>query len=102
MSGIYDLIRPYADAAPDRLALISDSEGGRSYGDVVAGAERFAHAAQHRLTLAVGDRVCIWLTNRFDWFDAYIGASAIGVATVQANPSWSDREMEFVLRHSRS
>ena len=102
MSGIYDLIRPYADAAPQRLALISDSEGGRSYGDVVAGAERFAYAAQHRLALAVGDRVCIWLTNRFDWFDAYIGASAIGVATVQANPAWSDREMEFVLRHSRS
>ena len=102
MSGIYDLIRPYADAAPDRVALISDSEGVRSYGEVVAGAERFAHAAQHRLSLAVGDRVCIWLTNRFEWFDAYIGASAIGVATVQANPAWSDREMEFVLRHSRS
>ena len=102
MSGIYDLIRPYADVAPQRVALISDSEGVRSYGEVVSGAERFAHAAQHRLSLTVGDRVCIWLTNRFEWFDAYIGASAIGVATVQANPAWSDREMEFVLRHSRS
>lgn len=102
MSGIYDIIRPHADAAPDRIALISDAEGVRTYGAVVAGAERFGYAAQHRLGLELGDRVCIWLSNRFDWFDAYIGASAIGVATVQANPAWSDREMLFVLRHSRS
>ena len=102
MSGIYDLIVPHADAAPDRVALISDAEGLRTYGDVVGGAERFAHGAQHRLGLEIGDRVCIWLTNRFDWFDAYIGASAVGVATVQANPAWSNKEMLFVLRHSRS
>ena len=102
MSGIYDIIRPHADAAPDRVALISDVEGIRTYGSVVDGAERFAHVAQHQLGLEIGDRVCIWLTNRFDWFDAYIGASAVGVATVQANPAWSDKEMLFVLRHSRS
>jgi acyl-CoA synthetase (AMP-forming)/AMP-acid ligase II len=102
MSGIYDIILPYADAAPERVALISDREGARTYGEVVAGAARFGYAAQEQLDLAIGDRACIWLGNRFDWFDAYIGASAVGVATVQANPSWSDREMEFVLRHSRS
>ena len=102
MSGIYDIIRPHADASPDRIALISDAEGARTYGDVIAGAARFGYAAQYRLALEVGDRVCIWLTNRFDWFDAYIGASAVGVATVQANPAWSDKEMQFVLRHSRS
>ncbi|MEO5841076.1 MAG: class I adenylate-forming enzyme family protein, partial [Acidimicrobiales bacterium] len=88
--------------SPERIALISDTEGARSYGVVVTGAERFGYAAQHRLGLEVGDRLCIWLSNRFDWFDAYIGASAVGVATVQANPAWSDKEMEFVLRHSRS
>ena len=89
MSGIYDIIRPHADAAPDRIALISDAEGVRTYGEVVAGAARFGYAAQYRLALEVGDRVCIWLSNRFDWFDAYIGASAVGVATVQARSSRS-------------
>jgi acyl-CoA synthetase (AMP-forming)/AMP-acid ligase II len=102
MSGIYDVILPYADESPDRIALISDREGMRTYGAVVDGAARFGYALQQQLDLAVGDRVCIWLSNRFEWFDAYIGASAVGVATVQANPAWSDREMEFVLRHSRS
>lgn len=99
---IYSQIVPHADAAPDRIALISETEGIRTFGEVAAGAERFAHALQHQLSLALGDRVAIWLPNRFEWFDAYIGAGAAGCGAVLANPDWSDREMSFVLGHSRA
>ena len=102
MGGIYGVLRPRAEATPDKLALISELEGTRTYAELLAGAQRAGHVYEHGLGLEVGDRVCLWTTNRLEWFDAYIGASAVGVATVQANPEWSDEEIRFVLEHSRA
>jgi acyl-CoA synthetase (AMP-forming)/AMP-acid ligase II len=100
--GIYDLVRPYADEEAERVALISDVDGVHSFGELIGRSEQAGYALDHDLRLEVGDRICLWLTNRIEWFEAYIGAESVGVATVQANPDWADREMEFVLDHSRS
>ena len=87
---------------PSQSRLISEQEGARTYGELLTGAQRAGYVFEHSLGLAVGDRVCLWTTNRLEWFDAYIGASAVGVATVQANPDWADEEIAFVLEHSQA
>ncbi len=100
--GIYELVRPYADEEAERIALISDVDGAHTFGELISRSERVGYGLDHALGLEVGHRICLWLTNRIEWFETFIGAESVGVATVQANPDWSDREMEFVLEHSRS
>jgi acyl-CoA synthetase (AMP-forming)/AMP-acid ligase II len=100
--GIYDIVRPYADEEAGRIALISEVDGVHTFGQLIGRSEQVGYALEHGLGLEVGDRVCLWLTNRIEWFEAFIGAESVGVATVQANPDWADREMAFVLDHSRS
>lgn len=101
MSGVYGILADWTERHPEKVALIAEHEGTRTYAELLAGAQRAGFVYEHELGLDVGERVCLWTTNRLDWFDAYIGASSVGVATVQANPEWSDEEIGFVLDHAR-
>jgi hypothetical protein len=74
--GIYELVRPYADEDGDRVALISDVDGVRSFAQVIGRSEQAGLALDRQLGLGVGDRVCLWLTNRIEWFECYIGAES--------------------------
>jgi acyl-CoA synthetase (AMP-forming)/AMP-acid ligase II len=97
---IYEAIRSYADATPEKLALISERDGERRYAELADDAARLGHAFGSELGLAVGERVCIWMWNRPEWVEASVAASAAGCPIVPLNPEWSDDEVAFVLAHA--
>ena len=102
MTSLYDVIRSHADSVPDKLAIISELDGERSYSQLAERGARLGHALAGELGLGVGERVCVWMVNRPEWVDASVACAAAGLPTVPTNPEWTDGELEFVLRHSRS
>ena len=102
MPSFYDVVREHADGMPDKLALISEQDGSRSYEELASGAAALAHAFHHELKLPVGERGCLWMWNRPEWVETSMAFAAAGLSGVSANPQWADAELEFVLRHSRS
>ena len=47
MGGIYGVLRPRAEATPDKLALISELDGTRTYAELLVGAQRAGHVYEH-------------------------------------------------------
>ncbi|HLY84513.1 MAG TPA: AMP-binding protein, partial [Acidimicrobiales bacterium] len=102
MPSMLDVVAAHADRDPTRLALISEVDGVRTYGELAHRAAAFAVGLRAKLGLEAGARVCIWAVNRPEWVEAHLGAGAAGMATVAANPEWTDSEIGYVLEHSES
>jgi len=102
MPTFFDVVAAHADADPARLALLTELDGSRTYGDLVHRSAALGWALSRRLTLAPGARICLWASNRPEWVETYLGAGAAGLATVAANPEWTDEEAGFVLAHSEA
>jgi len=102
LTSVFDLMREYAEEKPEKLALISEQDGTRTFGALVENGGKIAHAFAHELGLPVGERSCIWMWNRPEFVEVHQAATAVGLPAVLANPEWADAEMEFVLRHSRA
>ncbi len=102
MSTLYELMRQHADKKPDKLALISEYDGTRTYAELAQNEGRLAHMFVYELGFAPGERSCLWMWNRPEFVEVQHAASAVGLPPVLANPEWADAEMEFVLRHSRA
>lgn len=100
MPTLYDAIVAWADQWPDKLAVITESDGTRTFGELAQRSARLAHGLVHELGYAVGDRACVWMSNRPEWVDTLVAVHAAGVASVPANPDWSDAELGYVLEHS--
>lgn len=102
MPTLFDLMRQHAEHRPDKLALISEQDGARTYAELVLNEARLAHMFVHELGFPPGERSCLWLWNRPEFVEVQHAAGAVGLPPVLANPEWADAEMEFVLTHSRA
>ncbi len=97
------ILREAAARAPDQVALIEGVPGERrswTYAELLADAERVARALAARF--AKGDRVAVWAPNIPEWVLLEYGAGLAGVVLVTVNPAYQPRELEYVLRQSRS
>ena len=97
------ILREAAARAPDQVALIEGVPGERrswTYAELLADAERVARALAARF--AKGDRVAVWAPNIPEWVLLEYGAGLAGVVLVTVNPAYQPKELEYVLRQSRS
>ena len=97
------ILRDAAARAPDRVALIEGVPGERrswTFAELLADAERVARALAARF--AKGDRVAVWAPNIPEWVLLEYGAGLAGVVLVTVNPAYQAKELEYVLRQSRS
>ena len=99
---LFDIIAGHAGTDPDRLALLTEQDGVRTYGELVANATALAAALRVKLGVPTGARICVWARNRPEWVETYLAAGAAGLATVAANPEWTDTEARYVCAHSDS
>jgi acyl-CoA synthetase (AMP-forming)/AMP-acid ligase II len=101
MPTLYDAVAAHAGADPDRLAILSEEDGDRTYGELAATAAALAGALSD-FGIEHGDRICLWAENLPQWIEMFVAAAAAGCVPVPANPQWTDSELEFVLRHSEA
>ncbi len=97
------ILRHAAARAPDQAALIEGVPGERrswTYAELLADAERVARALAARFEK--GDRVAVWAPNIPEWVLLEYGAGLAGVVLVTVNPAYQPKELEYVLRQSRS
>ncbi len=97
------ILRDAAARAPDQAALIEGVPGERrswTYAELLADAERVARALAARFDK--GDRVAVWAPNIPEWVLLEYGAGLAGVVLVTVNPAYQPKELEYVLRQSRS
>ena len=102
---IGDLLRASAQKWPDAMALREvhlDGSIGRTwtYAQLLDGAERLAGvlAGRHQK----GARVAVWAPNVPEWILLEFGLAMAGVTLVTVNPSYQQRELEYVLTQSRA
>jgi len=101
MPTLFDAVAAYAGADPDRLAILTEEDGTRTYGELAATAAALAGALAD-FGINEGDRLCLWSENVPQWIEMFVAAAAAGCVPVPANPQWTDNELEFVLRHSEA
>jgi acyl-CoA synthetase (AMP-forming)/AMP-acid ligase II len=97
---LFDLVASFAKADPNKLAVITPSDGNRTYRELVANSLALAVAMRTRLHIQPSERICLWLENHPAWVEVYLAASASGIGVVGLNPDWTDDELEFALEHS--
>jgi acyl-coenzyme A synthetase/AMP-(fatty) acid ligase len=103
MPSIYETVRAYAEnTCPDKLALLSEEDGTRTYAELRERGGKIGWSLHHRLGLTGGSRLSVWLAQTPQWIETALGASAAGVSLVAANPQWTDSEYQFILNHSRT
>jgi acyl-CoA synthetase (AMP-forming)/AMP-acid ligase II len=102
MPTLFDIVAGYADRDPSRLALLTERDGTRTYGELTHRAAAFAVGLRGELGLPSGSRVCLWAVNRPEWVEAHLGAGAANMATVAANPEWTDNEIGYVFENSEA
>jgi carnitine-CoA ligase len=101
VTDIFEAVRTQADRFPDKLAVITEIDGERTYRDLI---DRSARLAVGLLDggLEPESRVTLWMPNRPEYVEAVLALDAAGLSRVTLDPQWTDREMEYVLAHSRT
>ena len=100
MPTLFDVVAGHADAHPDSAAILTEQDGIRSYAELTLAAGDLAVSLRRQLGLEPGERICLWAVNHPPWVESYLAATGAGLATVAANPEWTDEEIGFVLGHS--
>ena len=100
-----DLLRKAAETAPDRLALIAGVPDPKlrrqwTYAQLYREAQRTARALLSRFK--PGERIAVWAQNLPEWMMLEFGAGMAGMILVTVNPAFRAREVEYVLKQSRS
>src|SRR4051812_253867 len=89
--------RQYAQTAPDRAAAIdADSGTTRTYAELDARANQFAHALRSA-GLQTGDHVAIVLDNRLEMFDVLWGAMDSGLYVTPVNWHLATDEVAYIV-----
>jgi len=101
MPTLYDVVLDFSHTWPDKLAVLTEQDGHRTYRELAVNGGALAHQFRTRFGLGLGDRACIWMQNRPEHIECQLGIQASGLAVVPANPEWSDAELGFVLNHSQ-
>src|SRR6059058_2634561 len=99
------LLEQAARSAPDRLTLVAgvpDPALRRqwTYSELYTEAQRTARALLHRFK--PGERIAVWAQNLPEWIMLEFGAGLAGMVLVTINPGLTNRELEDVLKLSRS
>ena len=97
------VLRAAAERAPDQPALVAgDPDPARrrqwSYGQLLAEAERAAHALLARFQ--PGDPIAVWSGNCPEWVLLEFAAGLAGLTLVTVNPAYQAEELAHVLGHS--
>lgn len=99
------VLRDAAEAAPDCTAIISYGHdlGMRrtwTFAELLRDAERTARALLRHFE--PGEHVAVWANNVPEWLLLEFGAGLAKLVLVTVNPAYRAREVEYVLRQSRS
>jgi fatty-acyl-CoA synthase len=99
------LLEQAARSAPHRIALIAGHPEPTlrrqwTYSELYAEAERTARALLTRFK--PGERIAVWAQNLPEWVMLEFGTALAGVVLVTVNPGFRARELEYVLKQSRS
>ena len=99
------LLREAATAWPEREGLIegrADGTTGRrwTFAEMLDQAERIAGSLAARYQ--PGERIAIWAPNAPEWVLLEYAAALAGLTLVTVNPAYKARELDYVLRQSRS
>jgi len=99
------LLEQATKSAPDRIALVAgvpDPALRRqwTYAELHAEARRTARALSTRFK--PGERVAVWSQNLPEWIILEFGTALAGMVLVTVNPGFRARELEYVLKQSRS
>jgi fatty-acyl-CoA synthase len=99
------VLRDAADAAPDRTAIVAWAlaPGQRrtwTYAALLRDAERAACALLARF--APGEHIAVYAPNCAEWLLLELGAGLAGMVLVTVNPACRARELDYILRQSRS
>jgi len=102
---IEDVLREQAKQRPDAKALcevVADGTIGRewTYAQLLADAERCGRALASRHK--AGERIAIMGGNCPEWVLIELGAALAGLTIVTVNPSFTAREVRYVLEQSSS
>ncbi|MBP0621187.1 AMP-binding protein [Cupriavidus sp. LEh25] len=83
---------------PDRLALVSRSQGIRwTYRELADVVDRFASGLA-QLGLVAGDRIGIWSPNNAEWVVTQFATAKLGLILVCINPAYRPQELEYALQ----
>ena len=102
MSSMLDVVDQWASSQPDALALITESDGTRTFAELAHNAAAIGAALHADLRVAPGETVTLLASNQPQWAETYFGVGPVGVRCVAGNPEWTDAEMTFILEHSES
>jgi acyl-CoA synthetase (AMP-forming)/AMP-acid ligase II len=102
MATIYEVVSAHAQVQPDKLALLTEEDGTRTFGELAERAGRLAWSLHSTVGTEPGARMSIWLPQTPEWIESALAASAAGVSLVAANPRWTDAEYTYILGHSRT
>jgi fatty-acyl-CoA synthase len=99
------VLRDAADAAPERAAIaawtaIPGQRRTWTYAALLRDAEHAARALLARF--APGEHVAVYAPNSAEWLLLELGAGLAGIVLVTVNPASRARELEYILRQSRS
>jgi fatty-acyl-CoA synthase len=100
------ILREAASQFGSRIGLVEGTPGGAeerrrwSFADLLRDAERVAGALLERFD--PGERVAVWAPNIPEWVILELGAGLAGMVLVTVNPAYRAKELEYVLRQSRS
>jgi cyclohexanecarboxylate-CoA ligase/acyl-CoA synthetase len=97
---LVDYLDHWADTAPDRR-FITDGTNDLAYREFRQQAMNLSLSLR-RLGVGVGDRVVVQLPNWSEFAVAYLGLTRIGAVLVPIMPIYRDREVEYILKHSRA
>ena len=100
-----DLLCKAAEVAPDRVALIRGVPDAAlrhqwTYVQLYREAQRTARALLTRFK--PGERIAVWAQNIPEWVMLEFGAGIAGMILVTVNPGFRAKEVEYVLKQSRS
>ena len=102
MSTLFGALAQWAEAQPDALALITETDGTRTYAELVHNAAAIGGALYGELNVSPGATVTLLAANSPQWVETYLGVGAAGLRCVSGNPEWTDSEISFILEHSES
>ena len=99
------VLRDAAAKWPDVTALIEGIEDASArrrwtFAELLADAERVARALAAEFE--PGERVAVWAPNIPEWVLLEFGAALAGVVLVTVNPAYQKKELDYVLRQSKS
>jgi fatty-acyl-CoA synthase len=99
------VLRDAADRAPDCTAIVAWTlaPGERqtwTYAALLCDAQRTARALLTRF--APGEHIAVYAPNSAEWLLLELGAGLAGMVLVTVNPASRARELDYILRQSRS